>query len=56
MTKHDIYKNVLNELNSIKTNDSTEKELISTAKEALEEALVVDLLTNLMLQDTETVK
>ncbi len=50
MDKQDIYRNILDELSLIITEDSVELECIEKAKQAIEDALAVDLLAKHMLQ------
>lgn len=48
--KTQTYKEILQQLNQISTKDKMELELISQAKEAVEHALAIDLLTTHMLK------
>ncbi len=50
MTKQDLYKEILQDLSLIATKDKTEIELIAKAKDSIEQAMAIDLLSAHMLK------
>jgi len=49
-SKEQLYKEILQDLNLIQTKDKIEQELINQAKDAIENALAIDLLAKHMLK------